>query len=207
MECCGSRCLQTNYSFICTRCGSEKMSYQPEMYLPGYGRSYSAMNKSVYSRRYRFHALLLKACNHAHGPVATDPIWSILEKHRGTYKTHWDILKVLSKTAAKNKRYDALPCFCRIFLPDYFRPRAVSVKQIQQAMVLFDRVEKRWKATRHNRFFSYYYILELILKQIGCGDCLTTCKKLICLKRRAYYDNLLETLGGFTQHVCGRGGI
>ena len=86
MRCCGP-CIRTNYSFVCTSCGSERMSFGIED-PPGYEQRHSSMRSTTYSRRYRFQNLLLKTINYHSGPNLDDPIWKILEQHFGNRLVH-----------------------------------------------------------------------------------------------------------------------
>ena len=190
MFCCEERCIQTNFSFICRECGRERRSFQQDMFLPGYNRCFSSMNPTLYSRRYRFLSLLQKACGHNSGPASSDPVWEKLEKG-APYHTITELQKVLSQTPFKNKRYDSLPCFSRVFLGAQI---AVPPNVVQKIMRSFDKIEQNWRKSGVKRFFSYYYLLEILLSRAGYTDCLKFCKKLNCSKRRTYYDELLESI-------------
>ena len=196
MLCCGEQCILTGYSYVCTVCGSETRCFSPEV-LPGYNRSHATMRSTTYSRRYRFHNLLLKTVLYHTGPPSTDPIWEYLEKERVELKTHKDIQRVLAKTPFKNKRYCCLPVFTKVFCPETLPKQAVSASQIQQAMGLFDSVERRWLKVG-GRFFSYYFLLEVILTEVGAAFALSCAKRLICKHRRAFYFKMLKDLGGLT---------
>jgi len=199
---CGGVIIQTNYSNVCTSCGLENRSYDSNRYLPGYNQSHSILRyTSTYSRRYRFHSLLLKTIFYHSGPPQSDEIWSYLKKQN--LKTVGDIQTALSKTRYKNKRYDCLGIFCAAFLPHLVPKERVSPDQIELSMKLFDSVLSRWKTTQVSRFWSYFWLLEQILKEVGAGFCLRTCKRLICKHRRAFYKEMLKRLGGLRPPKCG----
>ena len=194
---CGGVLTRTSYSHVCMECGRETKSFDPQFFLPGYNQSHAILrHSSTYSRRYRFHSLLLKTVLFHSGPAREDRIWYYLETQRPFHCVK-DIQLALSKTNHKQKRYDCLGIFCKVFLPQVVIPRVTSA-QIEQAMALFDSVLERWRTTRVSRFFSYFYLLEVILQRIGAGACMKTCKRLICKHRRAFYKEMLKRLGGLT---------
>ena len=201
MHCsCDTPLIQTNYTNVCPSCGVEKRTF--DLFLPGYGQTHGRLRSSTtYSRRYRFHSLLLKSvCFHS-GPHCDDFVWKFLEE-RKPYANSGEIQKTLAKTTQKNKRYDMLPIFTKVFCKGLITKNANS-RQIRTAMRLFEALECRWKQSRMKRFFSYFYLLEQILRKVGAGFCLEHCKALICKKRRAFYQEMLQKLGGlsFKQHV------
>ena len=198
MICCGQRCAPTGYSFVCTGgCGSERLSCGAGP--PGYQRRHAPLRGTTYSRRYRFSNLLLKTVGYHAGPPASDPVWAFLEGEE--LKTPGDIQRALGRTTAKNKRYCSLPCFARVFCPAALSKQTVSEAQIRDAMALFDGVERRW-ARHGGRFFSYYFLLELILTEVGAAFALLPAKRLICKHRRAYYREMMKTLGGLRAPGC-----
>ena len=195
---CGGRIIQTSYSDVCRDCGKEDSVLCNMRTSPGYSRAHSALKQSTYSRRYRFHSLLLKTVLYHTGPDKDDQVWSYLEENRDSLKTCKDIQHLLSRRPLKNKRYDMLGIFCKVFCPDTVPKEPVTNKQIRLAMQLFDALERRWKLARVRKFFSYYYLLERVLNKIGVDFDTLNCKRLICKNRRQFYSMMLARLGGLS---------
>ena len=195
---CGGRLIQTSYSNVCRSCGNEISVLCNMRTSPGYSRSHSALKQSTYSRRYRFNSLLLKTVLYHSGPDKDDHVWSYLEEHRDSLKTCKDIQHVLSRRPLKNKRYDMLGIFCKVFCPGTAPVKIVTNKQIRLAMQLFDALERRWKLARLRKFFSYYYLLERVLIKVGVDFDKLNCKRLICKNRREFYSDMLARLGGLS---------
>ena len=195
---CKVNLIFTSCTKICPSCGTETRFLDNS--LPGYAQKHSIFLSSSYSRRYRFHSLLLKTVCFHNGPSTKDNIWKFLEEN-GPYENSIDIQKSLQKMNAKNKRYDMLPIFTRAFCK--VKMKRASSKQIRTAMLLYDALESRWKQAKVKRFFSYFYLLEKILTKVGAAFSLAHCKKLICKKRRSFYDEMIQKLGGlcFKQQI------
>jgi hypothetical protein len=189
---CGGRILQiTNYSNVCTECGTEKRFLTNE--LPGYTQSHSRFQpKTTYCRIYRFRVLLSRTVLYS-SLNFENPVWEFLKKKK--YTSPDEIRKQLSQMKhLKNKLYDSLPLFCYCFLNTH--PTKVTHEEFQLGMRLFTSLNARWEKSDYTRFFSYFWILEKILEKIGALEFIPITKKLICRKRREYYSQMLATLGG-----------
>ena len=198
MHCsCGSSQFDNNgFVITCMDCGLQQQRISLQDCTPGYNQSHSVLKKTFsYSRRYRFETLLLKVfCLHV-GPKNSDPIWDYL-KRNGPYKNSKEILKTLSNNPSRIKRYNYLTIFTKVFCPNDLPKQKITQQTISRAMQYFDCLESRWAKLGIKRFFSYLFLIEKIFIKLGLHDFLRNTKKLMCKRRRAFYEKFLELLGG-----------
>lgn len=202
---CSVPLLEFSYYRVCPQCGVQQTLLDNS--TPGYLQKHAILNhRTTYSRKYRFKNLLLKTVGYSTGPHRRDVIWEYLEARKDQLTDYKSIQKVLSRRKTKNKKYDLLPILCRMYagLGDQNKmPHDV----IQKALRIFANVEARWNMRDEHRFFSYYFICETILDHLGYGHCMQFQKKLLCLKRRQYYTDLLKDLGGIRPQECAMGSL
>ena len=183
-------------TIVCQLCGLEHV-YLGSNRTPGYQQSHGRMKpKTCYSRRYRFQVLLGRTCL-ASTLQCTDPVWDYLES-AGPFTSMREIQKSLAKFPNKWKRYDCLPLFCKCYVPEC-DPIRIPATDLDRAMKLFDSVNSRWKRRPFRRFFSYFWLLERVLNHLGILGFLPYTKKLICKKRRHFYELMLQAIGGLIQ--------
>ena len=188
---CGGHIIQnTSYSRVCTTCGVEKKFLSNE--VPGYQQSYAVLHTpTCYSRIYRFKVLLSRTVLYSSLDYS-DPVWEYLKT--GEYTTINDIKHKLSKMPGKkNKKYDSLPLFSSVFLNAPLEK--ITPQQFTRGLKIFEEINRRWKQAKLKRFFSYYFLLEIILRTIGAQQYIAVSKRLICVKRHKNYQELLKNLG------------
>ena len=197
---CGGVVIEPNsYTRVCTTCGREVRFLSNE--IPGYQQAYGILKTpTCYSRIYRFKVLFSKAVLRT-SVHFEDPIWEYLKTE--TYKTVQDIKQKLSKLKGrKNKRYDLLPLFSHIFL--HVDLPTLTQQQFERGLRIFEEIHRRWKQARLTRFFSYYYLLEVIFRTMKLDKYIVVSKQLICQKRHQRYNELLTRLG-FILTKCEKG--
>ena len=124
-------------------------------------------------------------------------IWKYLGENT-PYNSILELKTTLSKLDRKLKRYDMLPVFARHFCPNNVPKKKPSSSQVRTALLLFNRLERRWKQVNTKRFFSYMFLIEKILEKIGLADYVPLSKQLVCVRRRKYYTEWLHKLGGLS---------
>ena len=188
---CGGQIIHnTSFSKVCTHCGVETHFLTNE--VPGYQQTFGVLHTpTCYSRVYRFKVLLSRTVLYSSLDYS-DPVWEYLKT--GSYKTVADIKYKLSKMPSKkNKKYDSLPLFCNVFLNADLEK--ISTDQFARGLKIFEEINRRWVQAKYKRFFSYYFLLNLILRTIGAGHYTAVTKSLICTKRQQNYRRLLGELG------------
>ena len=192
--CCDGQFCTTGYSKICLCCGKETRLV--ENIIPSYLQSHEKLRTvTTYSREYRFATLLKKTILHHNGPPVESPVWNHLfaEHTKKPFKSPSCIVSSLSKIDMKNKHYDSLTIFCVVF-GLCTRP-AITKAQYDYGLQIFREIRDRWQKNQEKRFFSYYWLLNNVLKLMGCSNLEPYTKKLKCPKRSKYYTTLLHNLG------------
>lgn len=192
---CEIRMIETDCTRTCPNCGIEKQIITN--CLPGYHQAHAPLKRQgSYSRQYRFHTLIYKILGLSSGYCKND-IWKYLGDH-APYESILNLKIQLSKLDQKLKRYDMLPVFARYFCPTHVPKQKPSSVQVRTALLLFNRLEQRWKQVNTKRFFSYMFLIEKILQKVGLSEFIPLSKSLVCARRRKYYTEWLEKLGGLT---------
>ena len=185
-------------SLVCTSCGSENFSDMFENSMIVGVCNYSQLQNG-YSRINRFKNYLYSVLGIHFGPGSNSPIW----QHLKPCETIDDLMKQLSNSPTKNKHYESLHSYAKVFLVNYIPPKPLSLREIDQIRKLFLDVQYSYAQIYGSKtvFFSYPWLLHTILTALGREDHLCFVKNLKCKKRAAGYlkkfevciDHLLDT--------------
>ena len=107
-SCCSF--ISNEYSKICLKCGVQV----PILNIDSYNL-YSAPIIKSYNRSNRFRTKLEKLLLINTGPKSTEPVWKVLEKKRSEIKSIADLRITLRKASLKQKHYDSIRIFSKIF--------------------------------------------------------------------------------------------
>ena len=184
--------VETNYyTVICTACGAERnFGPHPE---PVYSQN-MALNRS-YSRPERWKTLIYKLTGFHNGPNVADPVWAYLEKHK-PFPGPQHILTALRSSGLRNKHYQSIFIFTKVFAPDFVLPTAEQSKLTNTLLKkYFESVFSLWNRYRKGApFFSYNWLIEQGIHYVGHTEFLPFLKKLLCKRRRQRYCSALSKL-------------
>lgn len=189
--------ISSYYTLICADCGRERSGggLNPE---PTFTHM-ATLNRS-YSRPERWKSLIYKLTGFHNGPNVTDPVWAYLEKLK-PFKAPQQILSVLRKSPLRNKHYQSIFVFTKIFAPEFKLPSAEQCKATNVLLKkYFECVFTLWNRYRKEApFFSYNWLIEQGIHYTGHTEFLPFLKKLLCKRRRQRYAHALSTL--YETHV------
>ena len=129
--------VQSEYStVVCTRCGIEtQITLEPHEascsrfeFTPPISR--------IYSRPDRWKTIVSKVVGHHSGPPRNDPVWAYLKQHSLFCTSPQNILLLLRKSSLKNKHYQCLHIFAKVFQKDY-TPPTVSPNVVRQKLDIY----------------------------------------------------------------------
>jgi hypothetical protein len=185
---CNHDYIYTDHSKVCTECGVET----PVLRLDTYSKCSAPLNRG-YDRGCRFRIKLMKLFGMHSGPKYEDPVWKMLHAIQDELHTPRDVRKRLRGFKLKNKHYDSTRIFTDTFTP--FRvavPFAAQVRErIQQK---FRAIHSSWRAyTPHESFFSYDFLLRLLLVEEKC-PLVVYCKPPTSKRRRTKYMSKLAII-------------
>ena len=174
-------------STVCTNCGLE---FFTDMYEQRVGVCTFAQLQNGYSRINRFKNYLYSVLGIHFGPSYTNPIWA----HLKPVKSIDELIKLLSSSTTKNKHYECLHSYAKVYLANYRPPAPLALRQIEQIKKLFLDVQYAYAQIYGSKtvFFSYPWLLHTILQAMGCVDYLCFVKNLKCKKRAAGYLRKFE---------------
>ena len=185
-------------SWVCTHCGIEDFSdmYENSVRI---GVCNFAQLQNGYSRINRFKNYLYSVLGIHFGPGSTSPIWEYMKP----CATMEELMKMLSKSPTKNKHYECLHSYAKVFLANYTLPKPLLLREIEQIKKLFLDIQYAYPQIYGPKtvFFSYPWLLHTILEAMGRNEYLCFVKNLKCKKRAAGYllkfedciDHLLDS--------------
>lgn len=178
-------------SFVCLGCGREDFSDMFEGHNI-VGVCNFAQLQNGYSRVNRFKNYLYSVLGIHFGPSSTAPIWN----HLKPCQTMDELVKMVSKTPVKNKHYESLHSYAKVFLVHYEMPETLKLREIEQIQKLFLDIQYAYAQIYGPKtvFFSYPWLLYTILKAMDREDYVCFVKNLKCQKRALGYAKKL--------HIC-----
>lgn len=185
-------------SMVCPSCGSEDFSDMFESSVRVGVCNFSQLQNG-YSRINRFKNYLYSVLGIHFGPGSTSPIW----EHLKPCQTMEELVKLLSRSPTKNKHYECLHSYAKVFLANYMSPKPLLLREIEQVKKMFLDIQYAYAQIYGCKtvFFSYPWLLHTILKAMGRDEYLCFVKNLKCKKRAAGYllkfeeciDHLLDS--------------
>ena len=191
---CEHRFLETSYTKVCVQCGVEHLILTLDKYAV-----HSAPLTKGYERSVRFRQKIDKLLCLQNAPPLKCPIWEYLSKQNMRSPT--DVRYALRRYTLKNKHYDCIRLFTRVFTDFRVVLKQTPPRLNQQLTDKFNNVIRLWR--RYNMvgttpFFSYDFLLRVFLEELKC-PLVVYCKPVTCLKRHARNNrrlNLISALGG-----------
>ena len=187
---CKHHFIHTSCTRVCVECGVEQVFLELDRYS-----AYSAPLNKGYQREVRFRQKIDKLISLQNAPPAKCPVWEHL-KSRDSLKTPQDIRKALRTYKQKNKHYDCIRLFTRVFTPFRVHLKQNAVYLNQHLTRSFAEVLRLWsKYNIQNTmpFFSYDYLLRYFLERLNCR-LLVFCKPVTCQKRHTRNNERMKTI-------------
>lgn len=173
----------------CTQCGLTTSQME---YLNGIENYVEPLQLCVYKRKKRFEEMLKKMV-YPHPERKDELVLAALFGR--TFENTPALLTFLKKTAIKDKRYQSLHTFARLFCTDYKTVVALTHYQIKHCVQIFEEIESRFiKHTNKVPFFNYNWLMKNILHFVGVTRFDPYLKRIKCKKRNTYYTDLFTTL-------------
>ena len=146
----------TGYSSICIKCGCERIMLANDVY-----NIHSAPMVGSYNRTLRFRIKCLKLLLIKTGPKIHDNVWHVLEANREFISNPEDIRRVLRTAKLKNKHYDHMHLFSKIFCSNYRLASTDAQEILNIFMKEFDTLYFRWKKIYYEGlFFSSDWLIR-----------------------------------------------
>jgi hypothetical protein len=182
--------IHTSHTRVCGICGVEKSVLRLDTY-----NVFSAPLCKGYQRVVRFRQKLDKLIFLQNAPPVKCPIWKYLESQKDLTGP-CDVRRVLRTYKGKNKHYDCIRLFTRVFTPFRVRMkmRADRLKEIMT--VFFSSIIRLWG--RYNvhtemSFFSYDFLLRCFLERLD-SPLTAFCKPVTCQKRHIRNNERLRLI-------------
>ena len=173
----------------CRNCGV--ITSQME-YLNGIENYVEPLQLCVYKRKKRFEEMLKKMV-YPHPEKKDELVLAALFGH--TFNNTQELVSFLKQTNLKDKRYQSLHAFVRLFCKDYTEVKVLTHFEIKRCVKLFEEIEYRFvKHATLVPFFNYNWVMLKILHLIGVTRFDPFLKKIKCKKRNSYYTGLFKTL-------------
>jgi len=174
------------FSKICIRCGIQSTVLNLDTY-----NVFSAPILKSYDRRHRFKVKLHKVLMLHTGPKHSEPVWNVLEANE--MKTITELRTVLRNSKLKQKHYDSIRLFAKIFCK-------INVDLPQDPYVLsqtmfrdFEEIHFAWKRNPHDLFFSSDWLLRMLVAKY-CSKLLLFLKPATSETRNKKYTDMLTTI-------------
>ena len=186
---CEHRFLETSYTRVCIKCGVEHTTLTLDKYAV-----HSAPLAKGYERSVRFRQKIDKLLCLQNAPPLNCPIWEYLNKQNMTCPT--DVRYALRRYTLKNKHYDCIRLFTRVFTDFRVVFKQTPPRLNEQLTSKFNNVIRLWR--RYNMvgtmpFFSYDFLLRVFLEELKC-PLVVYCKPVTCQKRHARNNRRLEVI-------------
>ena len=182
------------HTHVCTRCGVETRAPLTCTYANvGYQQSFHPhpVMDNTYSRVKRFMTILDNVVVAA-ASISDNKMLEYLDKTRGV--ATWcfdDVLSAMKTSTLRDKRYNSLHLFNRVFAKDYIKPPPIFNwfffrKRIE---MIFGSVEYMHHRLFSNKpFMSYTWLLHKLLSILEYDEYTKFIKILKCPKRTAVYE-------------------
>lgn len=170
-------------SMVCTNCGLE--TFRDMFENQNVGVCTFSQLQNGYSRTNRFKNYFYSVLGIHFGPGPTSPIW----QHLKPCKNMEDLVKMLASSPVKNKHYECLHSYAKVFLANYKIPAPLALREIEEIKKLFSDIQYAYAQIYGSKtvFFSYPWLLHTILLAMTRVDYLCFVKNLKCKKRAAGY--------------------
>ena len=176
----------------CTLCGSV-VDRRPE-FLNGVENYVEPIQMCVYRRSKRFTEMLRKLV-YPCPEKKDDPILEKFLKRKKTFGTINEFIIALKNSGIKDKRYQSIHTFCKLFCSDYEPVRPLTSHKFDLLIRMFKDVEHRFtRLTAGIPFFNYNWLLSKILHSVNITRYDSFLKKIKCKKRNLYYEQLFNSL-------------
>ena len=157
---CQHRFIHTGYSQICEDCGVENAILRIDTW-----NKFSAPLVRNYDRINRFRTKVDKICAIHSGPNCKDPVWGYLNKFK-LYSPAC-IRYRLHRSKLNNKHYDCLRIFCDVFTS--VRVNITDIHLLKKILIdRFHVIHHQWILSGEESFFSYDYLLRIMLEEMRC---------------------------------------
>jgi hypothetical protein len=186
MSQCEHDYICNEYSKICTNCGLQETILTLDNY-----NVYSAPILKTYDRRHRFKLKLQKLLLLHSGPKFSEPVWKILEK--GSMDTIVELRMVLRNSNLKQKHYDTIRLFAKIFCKIQIDIEQDPYVLLQTMFKEFEEIHFAWKRTVNDLFFSSDWLLRMLVKKY-CPKLIVFLKPATSVLRNQKYSAMLNTI-------------
>ena len=146
--------------------------------------AYSAPLCKGYQREVRFRQKIDKLISLQNAPPSTCEVWDFL-KSRNPLNTPECVRKALRSYTGRNKHYDSIRLFTRVFTPFRVSLKRSPDRLNERLTTFFSYINRLW--TRYNvrvtmPFFSYDFLLRQFLEHLE-SPLVVYCKPVTCKKR------------------------
>jgi hypothetical protein len=176
----------------CIECGCV-VDARPE-FLNGIDNYVEPLQICFYRRSKRFEDMLRKMVNPTPEKKDTDVIERYLNS--GTrFNSITEFVVSLKGSGIKDKRYQSLHLFSKLFVDDYKTVEPLSDGELKLCVNMFKDVEYRFlKRTENIPFFNYNWLLSKLLHFMKITQYDPFLKKIKCKKRNEYYERMFNSL-------------
>lgn len=183
--------MQADGFLTCTLCGSV-IDSRPE-YLNGVENFVEPIQLCVYRRSKRFTEMLRKLV-YPYTEKKDDPILELFLK-KEKFETITEFITALKSSNIKDKRYQSIHTFCKLFCSDYKTVHPLSSNQFDRLVRMFKNVEHKFsRLTIGIPFFNYNWLLFELLHKMNINRYDPFLKKIKCKKRNQYYEEMFNSL-------------
>jgi hypothetical protein len=175
-----------DYSKICVNCGIQT----PVLTIDHYN-VFSAPILKSYDRRHRFKIKLAKILLIHTGPKHSEPVWKTLEHHH--MDTVLDIRTTLRNSSLKQKHYDSIRLFAKIFTKIQVYIKQDPYDLSQTIFADFEEIHFAWKRNPQKMFFSSDWLLRMLVKKY-CPELIVFLKPATSEIRNKKYTEMLQTI-------------
>lgn len=176
----------------CTLCGTV-IDSRPE-FLNGIENYVEPIQMCVYRRSKRFSEMLRKLV-YPTPERKDDPVLDYFFKPLKMYDTIDKFVFALKNSGIKDKRYQSIHTFCKLFCSNYKNICVLTTQEFGMLIRMFKDVEHRFaRLSVGIPFFNYNWLLSKLIHSIGITRYDPFLKKIKCKKRNLYYEHLFNAL-------------
>ena len=187
---CEHHFIHTSHSRVCNQCGLEERMLRLDTF-----NTYSAPLCKGYQREVRFRQKIDKLISLQNPPAVTSPVWDYIKSKKPLF-TPSDVRKALRTYTGKNKHYDCIRLFTRVFTPFRVRIKCCPDRLYEQLTRQFSSLIRLWGRYNVDQtmpFFSYDFLLRYFLEKLG-SPLVVYCKPVTCKKRHLRNNERLVTI-------------
>lgn len=174
----------------CTLCGT--ILDMRHEFLNGVENYIEPLQMCVYRRSKRFRDMLRKLV-YPYPEQKDQPILEFFLKQQ--YDTIQDLIVALKSSGIKDKRYQSIHVFGKLFVRNYNDVCALSSHEFDTLVRKFKDIEFRFiRRTANIPFFNYNWVLHKLLHNMNITRYDPYLKKIKCKKRNLFYDILFNSL-------------